>query len=53
MLRAYAGHYSGHRPHQCRHQRPPNRDESVVVLLGVLVRRKVPGDVINNYHRVA
>jgi hypothetical protein len=32
VLRTYAGHYNGHRPHQSR-QRPPDHDEMVVVPL--------------------
>ena len=31
VLRAYAGHYNGHRPHQSRQQRPPDHDESAVI----------------------
>jgi hypothetical protein len=54
FLRTYAGHYSGHRPHQSRNQRPPDHDEMVVVPLAAPVqRRKVLGGVINEYHRVA
>jgi hypothetical protein len=30
-LATYAGHYSGHRPHQSRQQRPPDHDMSVVM----------------------
>jgi putative transposase len=26
VLRTYAGHYNGHRPHQSRKQRPPDDD---------------------------
>ena len=53
-LRAYAGHYNGHRPHQSRAQRPPDQDEPIVVPLDRPVqRRKIPGGVISEYHRVA
>jgi putative transposase len=54
VLRIYAGHYNGHRPHQSRHQRPPDKDEPVVMPAGVPVRRrKVLGGVINEYHWAA
>ena len=53
-LRAYSGHYNGHRPHQSRDQRPPDQDEPVVVPLDQPVqRRKVLGGVINEHHRAA
>jgi putative transposase len=54
VLRAYVGHCNGHRPHQSRNQRPPDQDEPVVVPLDRPVqRRKIPGGVINQYHRAA
>jgi putative transposase len=54
LLRAYVGHYNGHRPHQSRNQRPPDQDEPVVVPLDRPVqRRKILGGVINEYHRAA
>ena len=54
VLRAYAGHYNGHRPHQSRQQRPPDCGEPAVVPLSAPVRRrKVLGGVINEYHRAA
>lgn len=52
VLQAYAGHYNGHRPHQSRQQPPPDDDKPVVVPLDVpVLRRKVLGGVINEYHR--
>jgi putative transposase len=52
VLRTYADHYNGHRPHQSRQQRPPDPDERVVVPLDrPVLRRKVLGGVINEYHR--
>ena len=54
VLRTYAEHYNGHRPHQSRQQRPPDHDGPVVVPLGRPVQRwKVLGGVINEYHRAA
>jgi hypothetical protein len=54
VLRAYVRHYNGHRPHQSRQQRPPDRDKPAVIPLDALVqRRKILGGVINEYHRAA
>jgi putative transposase len=51
VLRTYGGHYNGHRPHQSRHQRPPDHNESAIVSLQAPVRhRKLLGGVINEYH---
>jgi hypothetical protein len=54
VLRAYAGYYNAHRPHQSRNQRPPDHDESVIVpLRGRVQRRKVLSGVINTCHWAA
>jgi hypothetical protein len=54
VLGEYAGHYNGHRPHQSRQQRPPDRDDQVSVPLDLPVQqRKVLGGVINEYYRAA
>ena len=54
VLRRYADHYNGHRPHQSPRQRPPDHDEPVVApLTSPVQRRKVLGGVINEYHRAA
>jgi transposase InsO family protein len=56
VLREYAAHYNGHRPHQSRRQRPPDREEQPVRDVADLrsVRRKlVVAGVINEYHHAA
>jgi putative transposase len=54
VLRTYPAHYHDHRPRQSRQQRPPGHDGPAVIPLDVPVqRRKVPGGVINEYHRAA
>ena len=54
VLGEYAGHYNGHRPHQSRQHRPPDRDDQVGVPLDMPVqRRKVLGGLINEYHQAA
>jgi putative transposase len=53
-LGEYVGHYSGHRPHQSRQQRPPDRDDQARVPLDLPVqRRKVLGGMINEYYHAA
>jgi putative transposase len=54
VLRQYAAHYNGHRPHQSRQQRPPDHDDQVSPPLDLPVRRrKVLGGVINEYYQAA
>jgi putative transposase len=54
VLGEYAGHYNGHRPHQSRQQRPPDRDDQARVPPDLQAqRRKVPGGMINEYHHAA
>jgi transposase InsO family protein len=51
VLSQYAAHYNRHRPHQSRHQRPPDPDNQSGVPLDLPVqRRKVLGGVINEYY---
>ena len=53
VLRTYAGHYNGHRPHQSRNQRPPDHDEPAIVPLETPVQRRKVLGVINEYYRAA
>jgi putative transposase len=54
VLGEYAGHYNGHRPHQSRQQRPPDRDDQAGVPPDLPVqRRKVLGGLINEHYQAA
>ena len=55
VLGEYAAHYNRHRPHQSRQQRPPDHDNTplVVPLTAPVRRRKVLSGVINEYYRAA
>jgi putative transposase len=54
VLGEYVGHYNGHRPHQSRQQRPPDRDDQARVPQDLAVqRRKVLGGMINEYYHAA
>jgi len=54
VLSEYAGHYNGHRPHQSRQQRPPDRDDQARVPPDLPVQRqKVLGGLINEYFHAA
>jgi Integrase core domain len=56
VLREYAAHYNGHRPHQSRQQRPPDIETQPVQDVADLrsVRRKrVVAGVVNEYHHAA
>ena len=56
VLREYSAHYSRHRPHQSRRQRPPDIETQPVQDVAGLrsVRRKpVVAGVINEYHHAA
>jgi hypothetical protein len=48
VLGQYADHYNRHRPHQSRHQRPPDQRGQPDAPLNLLVqRREVLGGMIN------
>ncbi|GAA3470414.1 integrase core domain-containing protein [Nonomuraea roseola] len=59
VLREYLIHYNGHRPHQSRHQRPPDtatqfaRDVTELNDLRSIRRRPVVAGVISEYHHAA
>jgi putative transposase len=54
VLRTYAGHYNGHRPHQSRRQQPPDYGGPVAAPLSAPVRRRnVLGGIIHEYRRAA
>lgn len=54
VLDKFARHYNGHRPHQARDQRPPDRDTDPPRRLAVPIRRrKVLGGVLNEYRHAA
>src|SRR5258707_1955097 len=54
ILGQYAVHYNGHRPHQSRQHRPPDRDDQVGVPLDMPgQRREVPGGLINENYQAA
>jgi putative transposase len=56
VLREYVKHYNGHRPHQSRHQRPPDIEAQPVkdvADLRSVRRRPVVAGMINEYHHAA
>ena len=54
VLGQYTDHYNGHRPHQSRQQRPPDREDQARVPLDLPVkRRKVLAGMINEYYQAA
>jgi putative transposase len=56
-LRKYVTHYNNHRPHQGRHQLPPNKDQAAAALLDLAAarvkRRTIPGGLISEYPQAA
>ncbi|MEU4704729.1 integrase core domain-containing protein [Nonomuraea dietziae] len=52
VLDEYIDHYNGHRPHQARGQRPPDR-QTEVPTQGRIEHHKVLGGAINEYRRAA
>ena len=54
VLAAYENHFNEHRPHQARHQTPPDADiAEVIPIEGEIHRRTVPATTIHEYHRAA
>jgi putative transposase len=59
VLREYQSHYNGHRPHQSRHQRPPDietqstRDAPELTDLRSIQRRPVVAGMISEYRHAA
>jgi putative transposase len=56
VLREYSIHYSRHRPHQSRQQRPPcieTQPVRDVADLRAVRRKRVVTGVINEYHHAA
>jgi hypothetical protein len=58
VLGEYVAHYNEHRPHQGRHQRPPNATDTtpvgVVDLAATRIRRrKILDGLINEYSQAA
>jgi putative transposase len=54
VLADFQRHYNDHRPHQSRHQLPPNDSADQIIDLTTRIhRRPVLGGLINEYHRVA
>ncbi|GIJ10581.1 integrase core domain-containing protein [Micromonospora andamanensis] len=57
VLGEYPAHYNGHRPHQGRGQRPPDRDTVPVPATNLdalrVQRRKVVHGLINEYEQAA
>ena len=57
VLGEYLAHYNGHRPHQGRGQRPPDRDTVPVPVTNLdavrVRRRKVVHGLINEYEQAA
>ncbi|MEV1004029.1 integrase core domain-containing protein [Nonomuraea sp. NPDC050202] len=59
VLQEYLIHYNGHRPHQSRHQRPPDiatqpaRDVTDLNDQRIVRRKPVATGTINEYHHAA